>query len=246
MQNKTKINKKELDSINYLKKYKKRALFESIKVWFLNYFIKNIFLVFIAFIICFVFYKTIKWEAVLYDYHNKVGLIFGDKNNADKETFTDITNELNKKDQLESVELPLIVNNISATTSQIVDKNIIIEDNDKQKFLKRLIHLLNDKAILVNQIEIMDYQDVKFYLNNDMIIKFNLTQNVDDIITNILFIYKDEKANKIITNKNKNIEYIDMRFGDKIFYKEKNIFDQKTLASSSDLKINEVDVIIPR
>ena len=37
-----------------------------------------------------------------------------------------------------------------------------------------------------------------------------------------------------------------MRFGDKIFYKEKNIFDQKTLASSSDLKINEVDVIIPR
>ena len=62
------------------------------------------------------------------------------------------------------------------------------------------------------------------------------------MINNIYFVYVDINTKSILLNKNRDIEYLDFRFKDRVYFKKKG---QNSNTDGNSLEIKDVDFIVP-
>lgn len=239
---KVKHNQKHLEALKYLKKYKKRAYFESSKTFLFNHLLKFIFIFLLGLLMVFVLYKIIKWQNLFLDYKNKEG-IFSINNNTE----SNINNSFNayKDSNLNDVVLPTILYKENATNLEQSSK----EDYEYRIYiLKTLISFLEKQSIKIIQINIYNYNDFEILTSNNLKLKFNFDKDLENTINNIYFVYLDEITRDILLNKHKDVDYIDFRFADRVYFKNigLNINNQNIASSTEILKIIDQDIIIPR
>lgn len=143
--------------------------------------------------VLFLIYKIINWQRVFEsDYQKSVSI---------------------KRD----IDLPPIIKNNNASSTK---REISYEEKEwVEKFIKRL----TSQKIVIRQIEMGEYFDVFLISENKTTFKVSTKMNVDKAWNNTISVLDDEKF-RLDTHTSKDgkfdrLEYIDVRFENKIFYK---------------------------
>lgn len=110
------------------------------------------------------------------------------------------------------IEKGVIIDDLSASTTLSKSDRLII---------KNISNLLENKSITVNHIHVDEWRDV--YVNTSLAqIIFSLKTDNQSVVNTLITII-DNKIFQDNQKKTENVlEYIDIRFGNKVFYKYKN------------------------
>lgn len=111
-------------------------------------------------------------------------------------------------------------------------KTEVVLTTDEKVFLQKIENLLTKRGYIINSIAINQNRDVTLNTNIGNIL-FSLSQNNDNIVNTLITLLDDNTLVgdlKIDTNM---LEYIDIRFGNKVFYKLKSQNEERVLATST-------------
>lgn len=143
--------------------------------------------------VLFLIYKIINWQKVFEnDYQKSTNL---------------------KRD----IDLPPIIKNNNASSTK---RDISYQEKE---WVEKFIQRLGSQKIIIRQLEIGEYFDIFLISENKTIFKISTKMDVEKAWNNTISVLDDEKF-RIDTRVDKNtrfdrLEYIDVRFENKIFYK---------------------------
>ena len=96
----------------------------------------------------------------------------------------------------------------------------------RQEWLSSMVSRLDKKGLTVNQINIGEFADATLRLHTGEI-RVNMNDNVDDVWNSYISAIAIEPLKSIMSGPISDFEYLDLRFGNKVFYK------LRTVASTS-------------
>lgn len=120
------------------------------------------------------------------------------------------------------------ISTASSTRKEIVKDGIrstkIVElDNTKLNNLSLLINKINSVIFRVSKIEIDAYGDVAFYNESGLSkVMFSGITDIDKVWSNLVSAIDTEPLKSKLLNSKDKLEYLDARFGNKVFYKFTN------------------------
>lgn len=97
---------------------------------------------------------------------------------------------------------------------------------DKEEWLASMVARLDKKGLTVNQINIGEFGDVYFRLSHGEI-RANMTNDIDDVWNSFISAIAIEPLKAEFSNLSSNFEYLDLRFGNKVFYKITEISNEQ-------------------
>lgn len=113
----------------------------------------------------------------------------------------------------------------------VVFEGVIFDDNPAGKYflertkidnIDKLMIFLTDFNLKVSKVKVNTDKDVEIYLTKGFYIKVDLTKPLEDTIKILKALLSSKEFSKSVSDLSL-LEYIDIRFGNKVFYKQRNM-----------------------
>lgn len=108
-------------------------------------------------------------------------------------------------------------NPVLGDEASVIGKKFLAQDAFKE--LDTFINAISDKVFLLSQLIKNEDQDYELYLKDGGKIIFSLKDGAEKSFSNLFSALETEPLKANLRNKPKSLEYIDLRFGNKVFFK---------------------------
>lgn len=114
----------------------------------------------------------------------------------------------------------------SVNKEEIIKLPTIVGANDldhrRQEWLSSMVSRLDKRGLAVSQINIGEFADASIRLHNGEI-RVNMNDDVDEVWNSYISATAAEPLKTIMIGPASDFEYLDLRFGNKVFYKTKSV-----------------------
>jgi hypothetical protein len=135
--------------------------------------------------------------------------------------------------------------NMATTT---MSYNLPIQNKDKEisyeeeKYLNDIIKRFKKQEINIDHLDVI-YPDAFLYKeDSDFYIKISFRNGIDRTWNNFVSVYLDPAFKRDFQNDINNIEYIDLRFSNKVFYKNKSDKKDESATSTQPLATSTTEI----